>query len=29
VSAEYGPVPVDVVADYLDACVEAKVLAWK
>ena len=29
VSAEYGPLPVKLVADYLAACVEAKVVAWK
>ncbi len=29
VSAEYGPLPVDVVADYLDACAEAKIIQWK
>lgn len=29
VSAEYGPLPVDVVEDYLQACVEAKVMQWK
>lgn len=29
VSAEFGPIPVEVVADYLDACVEAKIIAWK
>ncbi|HEV2114343.1 MAG TPA: M28 family peptidase, partial [Terriglobales bacterium] len=29
VSAEFGPISVDVVADYLDACVEAKIIAWK
>ena len=29
VSAEYGPIPVDLVADYLEACVEARVLGWK
>ena len=29
VSAEYGPLPIDLVADYLQACVEAKVIAWK
>ena len=29
VSAEFGPIPVDVVADYLEACVEAKIIAWK
>jgi len=29
VSAEFGPIPIDVVADYLDACAEAKIIAWK
>jgi aminopeptidase YwaD len=29
VSAEYGPVPVNLVADYLDACAEAEVIRWK
>ena len=29
VSAEFGPISVDVVADYLDACAEAKIIAWK
>lgn len=29
VSAEYGPLPLDLVKDYLDACVEAKVIQWK
>ena len=29
VSAEYGPLPVNLVADYLDACVEAGVIQWK
>ncbi len=29
VSAEYGPLPVSVVADYLDACAEAGVIQWK
>jgi hypothetical protein len=29
VSAEYGPLPVDLVADYLDACAEAGVVRWK
>jgi aminopeptidase YwaD len=29
VSAEYGPLPVDLVADYLEACAEAKVVRWK
>jgi hypothetical protein len=29
VSAEYGPLPVSLVAGYLDACVEAKVIEWR
>ncbi len=29
VSAEYGPLPIDLVTDYLEACVEAKVIQWK
>ena len=29
VSAEYGPLPIDLVVDYLEACAEAKVIAWK
>jgi aminopeptidase YwaD len=29
VSAEYGPLPVDLVADYLEACAEAGVIQWK
>jgi aminopeptidase YwaD len=29
VSAEYGPLPVNLVADYLEACVEAGVIQWK
>jgi aminopeptidase YwaD len=29
VSAEYGPLPMGLVADYLDACAEAKVIVWK
>ena len=29
VSAEYGALPVDVVADYLNACAEAGVIQWK
>ena len=29
VSAEYGPLPVNLVADYLDACAEAGVVQWK
>lgn len=29
VSAEYGPLPLEVVADYLDACSEAKIVQWK
>lgn len=29
VSAEYGPIPVSLVTDYLQACVEAGVIQWK
>jgi hypothetical protein len=29
VSAEYGPLPVSFVAEYLNACAEAKVIRWK
>jgi hypothetical protein len=29
VSAEYGPLPVNLVADYLEACAEAGVIRWK
>ncbi len=29
VSAEYGPLPLDLVADYLTACAEAKIIEWK
>ncbi len=29
VSAEYGPLPLGLVADYLEACAEAKVIQWK
>ena len=29
VSAEYGPIPVNVVSDYLQACAEAGVIRWK
>jgi hypothetical protein len=29
VSAEYGPAPIELVKDYLDACAEAKVIQWK
>jgi hypothetical protein len=29
VSAEYSPVPLSLVADYLDACVAANVIHWK
>lgn len=29
VSAEYGPLPLDLVADYLAACSEAKIIEWK
>jgi hypothetical protein len=28
VSAEYGPLPVNLVADYLEACAEAGVIRW-
>jgi hypothetical protein len=28
VAAEYGPIPLDVVADYLKACEEAKIVPW-
>lgn len=28
VSAEYGPLPIDLVSDYLDACAEARVIQW-
>ncbi|MGA2979343.1 MAG: M28 family peptidase [Terriglobales bacterium] len=29
VSAEYGPLPLNIVADYLDACAQAGVVQWK
>ncbi|HEX3354281.1 MAG TPA: M28 family peptidase [Terriglobales bacterium] len=29
VSAEYGPLPVELVTDYLDACKEAGIVQWK
>jgi len=29
VSAEYGPLPIDLVTDYLEACTEAKIMQWK
>jgi hypothetical protein len=29
VAAEYGPLPVNLVADYLEACAEAGVIQWK
>jgi aminopeptidase YwaD len=29
VSAEYGPLPVNLVSEYLDACVAAGVIQWK
>lgn len=29
VSAEYGPLPINLVTDYLEACAEAKVIQWK
>jgi aminopeptidase YwaD len=29
VSAEYGPLPLAIVVDYLNACAEAKVIEWK
>jgi hypothetical protein len=29
VSAEYGPVSLDLVADYLSACAEAKLVSWQ
>ncbi len=29
VSAEYGPLPVSLVADYLNACIEAGVMQWR
>ena len=29
VSAEYGPLPIDLVDDYLNACQDAGVIQWK
>jgi hypothetical protein len=29
VSAEYGPLPAETIADYLEACAEAKIIRWK
>ena len=29
VAAEYGPLPVQLVSDYLEACREAGVIQWK
>jgi hypothetical protein len=29
VSAEYGPLPIGLVSDYLDACVEARIIEWR
>lgn len=29
VSAEYGPLPLSLVTDYLEACAEAKVIHWR
>jgi aminopeptidase YwaD len=29
VSAEYGPLPVNLVSEYLNACAEAEVIRWK
>ena len=29
VSAEYGPLPVELVEDYLEACREAGIVQWK
>jgi len=29
VSAEYGPLTLNLVTDYLEACAEAKVIQWK
>ena len=29
VAAEYGPLPLSLVSDYLDACVEAGIIHWK
>jgi hypothetical protein len=28
VSAEYGPLPLNLVTDYLDACAEARIIQW-
>jgi hypothetical protein len=29
VSAEFGPLPVSIVSDYLNACAEAKIIAFR
>ncbi len=29
VSAEFGPIPLDIVSDYLNACAEAKIVAFR
>jgi hypothetical protein len=29
VSGELGPIPLDIVSDYLNACAEAKVIAFR
>ena len=29
VSAEYGPIPINLVIDFLQACIEAKVIQWE
>ena len=29
VSAEYGPIPLPIVVDYLNACAEAKIIQWQ
>ncbi len=29
VSAEFGPIPLDIVSDYLNACEEAKIIAFR
>jgi hypothetical protein len=29
VSAEFGPIPLEIVSDYLSACAEAKIIHWK
>jgi hypothetical protein len=29
VSAEYGPIPLSIVVDYLNACAEAKIIQWQ